>query len=167
MAVHRGGETASPQRHTSYDGAMELSVSPAVRSGFARRAAPICCGAALVAGAGFLATHDPGVAGSRFPGCLFHQTTGLWCPGCGLTRGTYQLVHGHLGAAVSYNIFTPFAVIAIAVAWLGWLRASWDQPAIRLPRHTVRMVGTVLPVLLIAYGVLRNIPAVPFRALAP
>ena len=38
---------------------MELSVSASVRSGFARRAAPICCGAALVAGAGFLATHDP------------------------------------------------------------------------------------------------------------
>ena len=23
--------------------------------------------------------------GARYPGCLFHQTTGLWCPGCGLT----------------------------------------------------------------------------------
>ena len=146
---------------------MELSVAPAVRGGFARRAAPICCGAALVAGAGFLATHDPGAAGARYPGCMFHQTTGLWCPGCGLTRGTYQLLHGHIGAALSYNIFTPLALFAIAVAWLGWLRVSWDMPAMRLPRHTARFTSLVLPALLIAYGVLRNLPVGPLRALAP
>ncbi len=142
-------------------------MSAPAHGGFARRAAPICCGAALVAGAGFLATHDPGAAGARYPGCLFHQSTGLWCPGCGLTRGTYQLLHGHLGAALSYNIFTPLALLAIALAWLGWLRSSWDKPAIRLPRDTTQFVAVVLPALLIAYGVLRNIPTGPLQSLAP
>ena len=146
---------------------MELSMSAPMRGGFARRAAPICCGAALVAGAGFLATHDPGAAGARYPGCLFHQTTGLWCPGCGLTRGTYQLLHGHVGAALSYNIFTPLALVAIAVAWLGWLRASRDMPPLRLPRHTGGFTSAALPVLMIAYGIARNIPLAPLRTLAP
>ncbi len=146
---------------------MELSVSASERGGFARRAAPICCGAALIAGAGFLATHDPGTSGTRYPGCLFHQMTGLWCPGCGLTRGTYQLLHGDVGAALSYNIFTPLALVAIAIAWVGWLRVSWDMPAIRLPRRTTQFVAVILPTLLIAYGVLRNLPVTPLRALAP
>ncbi|HEX3088880.1 MAG TPA: DUF2752 domain-containing protein [Ilumatobacteraceae bacterium] len=146
---------------------MELSMSVPERGGFLRRAAPICCGAALVAGTGFLATHDPGAAGARYPGCLFHQTTGLWCPGCGLTRGTYQLLHGHVGAALGYNLFTPLALVAIAVAWFAWVRTSWNMPAPRLPRHTATFTSTVLPTLLIAYGVLRNIPVGPLRSLAP
>ena len=146
---------------------MEVSVTATIGSGFARRVAPICCGAALAAGAGFLATHDPAAAGARYPGCVFHQTTGLWCPGCGLTRGTYQLLHGHVGAALGYNILTPLALVAIVVVWVGWLRTSWDMPALRLPASGARLIATILPVLLITYGVLRNIPAGPFRSLAP
>jgi Protein of unknown function (DUF2752) len=146
---------------------MELSVSASERGGFARRAAPICCGAALVAGAGFLATNDPGTSGVRYPGCMFHQMTGLWCPGCGLTRGTYQLLHGHVGAALSYNIFTPLALLATALALVGWLRVSWGMSPIGRPRLATQFVSVALPVLLIAYGVLRNIPIGPLRALAP
>jgi hypothetical protein len=145
---------------------MELSAPVSAHSGLARRAAPIGCGAALVAGAGFLVTHDPGASGA-YPGCMFHQMTGLWCPGCGLTRGTYQLLHGHIGAALGYNLFTPIALLAIVVAWFGWLRVSWDIPALRFPPNTARLTATILPVVLIAYGVLRNIPVAPFRALAP
>jgi Protein of unknown function (DUF2752) len=167
MAVHRGGETASLQRQSSYDEAMELSVAAARRGGLTRRAAPICCGAALVAGAGFVATHDPGAAGARYPGCVFHQMTGLWCPGCGLTRGTYQLLHGHLGSALSVNVFTPLALVAIVVAWVVWLRTSWGGPPIRLPLGAIRALAVILPVVILAYGVLRNIPVTPLKALAP
>ena len=98
---------------------------------------------------------------------MFHQMTGLWCPGCGLTRGTYQLLHGHIGAAIGFNVFTPLALLAIAVAWLSWLRVSWDMPAIRFPHATARLAATILPALLITYGVLRNLPIAPLRALAP
>jgi Protein of unknown function (DUF2752) len=119
----------------------------------------------LAASAAFIATHNPGAAGSGFPVCMFHQTTGLWCPGCGLTRGTYQLLHGHVGAALSYNIFTPIALAAIVVAWWGWVRVSWGGAPIRLPRATGRWSAILLPTLLIAYGVLRNMPGL--QALAP
>ena len=134
---------------------------------FARCAAPIACGGALVAAAAFLATHDPASPGARFPGCPFHQATGLWCPGCGLTRGTYQLLHGDLAAALGYNVFTPLALIAIAVVWIAWLRRSWGAPPLRLPEHAGRLLGSALPMLIIAYGVLRNLPLEPLSALAP
>ena len=94
---------------------MEIGLPASVHGDLGRRAAPIACGAALAASAAFLATHDPGAAGSRYPSCVFHQMTGLWCPGCGLTRGTYQLLHGHVGAALGYNVFTPLALVAIVV----------------------------------------------------
>jgi hypothetical protein len=144
------------------------SIRPAIqRSAVVVRAAPVACGCALAAVAGFVATHDPAAAGSRFPGCAFHQITGLWCPGCGLTRGTYQLLHGHVGAALGYNVFTPLALIAIVAAWFGWLRSSWGARPLRLPASAARRLAVAMPILIIAYGVLRNLPVAPLRALAP
>ena len=64
-----------------------------------RRIAPIAGGAAVVAGAVLVATNDPAAPGSHFPACAFHSATGLWCPGCGLTRGLHALLDGHLGTA--------------------------------------------------------------------
>ncbi len=127
----------------------------------------MACGAALVASAAFVASHDPSTPGSRFPACVFHQATGLWCPGCGLTRGTHQLLHGHIGAALSSNIFTPIVLAAILAVWVVWLRVSWGAAPIHVPRRTSRMLAFALPALVIAYGVLRNIPVDPLRSLAP
>ncbi len=31
-----------------------------------------------------------------YPICIFHQSTGLLCPGCGSLRAMHQLLHGHL-----------------------------------------------------------------------
>ena len=115
----------------------------------------------------FIATHNPASSSSPYPTCAFHQATGLWCPGCGLTRGTYQLLHGHIGAALSYNIFTPVALAAIVVVWLGWVRVSWGASPMRVPPHTARWLAIITPALLLLYGVLRNVPVAPLRALAP
>lgn len=93
--------------------------------------------------------------------------TGLWCPGCGLTRGTYQLLHGHVGAALGYNIFAPVVLVAIVAVWFAWLRVSWGAMPIRVPRGAARSLPVILPVVLIGYGVLRNLPVGPLRSLAP
>ena len=145
---------------------MELGVVASAHSGAGRRVAPVGCGVALVGAASYIGTHDPGVAGS-YPGCAFHQLTGLWCPGCGLTRGTYQLLHGHVGAAVSYNVFAPLVVAAVVVVWVGWLRASWGAKPIQVSHRVGRLLAVMAPVLLIVYGVLRNLPVASLRTLAP
>jgi hypothetical protein len=59
------------------------------------------------------------------------------------------------------------AVIAIIVAWLAWLRMSWGAPPIRLPQRAGRWLAVAMPAVIIAYGVLRNVPVAPLRALAP
>ena len=56
-----------------------------------------------------------------------------------------QLLHGNVGAALSYNIFTPLALVAIVVAWFAWLRVSWGAPAIRLPQSSLRWMAVILP----------------------
>ena len=54
---------------------------------------------------------------SIFPPCLFHQVTGLDCPGCGAQRSFHQLLHGHLIAAIRLNAMFVFSVPLFA--WLG------------------------------------------------
>jgi hypothetical protein len=142
-------------------------MSVLLRADLGRRLAPICCGGALVAGAAFLATHEPGVAGARYPGCAFHAMTGLWCPGCGLTRGAFELLHGHVASALAYNVFTPLVLVAVMVAWIGWLRSSWGAPPPRVPTSVLRALTLTLPAMVLTYGALRNIPLAPLRGLAP
>jgi len=113
----------------------------------------------------YVASHDPVGAGNHYPTCVFHELTGLWCPGCGLTRGTYALLHGDLPAAVSLNVFTPLVLGVILMTWVAWVRRAWGRPprpiALRLPRWwSPALIATVL-----AYGVVRNLPG--FHALAP
>ena len=111
--------------------------------------------------------HYPPSEYSFYPRCPFNQVTGLHCPGCGLTRGTYQLLHGHVGAALSYNIFTPVAIAAIVIVWLSWVRTSWGGQPTHLAPRAARWLAILTPALLLVYGVLRNVPVAPLRALAP
>ena len=136
-----------------------------------QRAAPIACGVGLAAGAVAVAIGDPAASGSRFPGCIFHATTGLWCPGCGITRGTHQLLNGHIGAALGYNIFTPVAIAAIMIGWFTWTRRSWGKPPLTWAYHwptrwSARWFAS-LPAIAVGFTVLRNLPIQPFKSLAP
>ncbi|MEQ1872982.1 MAG: DUF2752 domain-containing protein [Ilumatobacteraceae bacterium] len=134
---------------------------------WARRALPVTCGCAAAGLAAFVALNDPSATNSHFPQCVFRATTGLWCPGCGLTRGFHQLFNGDVGSALSYNLFVPLVVLAAGLGWWSWMRTSWDRPPLNLPQWLTRPIVWALPAALIVYGVLRNIPTAPFNALAP
>lgn len=131
------------------------------------RAAALATGAALAGAAVLVATNDPSAPGSRFPGCAFHAATGLWCPGCGLTRGTHHLLTGDPLAALSSNVFTPFVLVAIALSWLAWTLRSFGRE-VRLPRPALSgAAGGAVIALVAVFGVVRNLPVAPFDALAP
>jgi hypothetical protein len=128
----------------------------------------VCCGAALAASAVVVATNDPSTAGSRFPACAFHAATGLWCPGCGLTRGTHRLLNGDIPAALGMNVFTPLVLVAIVAAWWRWTRTSWGAPPRPIRAFSPNASWTMwLAAVLVAYGVLRNMPIDALRWLAP
>ncbi|MEO5901160.1 MAG: DUF2752 domain-containing protein [Ilumatobacteraceae bacterium] len=145
---------------------METTASRPV-VGLVSKALPVACCVALAGAAFVVATNDPAAANSHFPGCVFHNATGMWCPGCGLTRGIHALLNGHIGQALSANVFTLFAVAAIVVLTASWVRVAWGGSWLRLPARIERPLMFVGPAAILLYGVLRNIPAAPFRSLAP
>lgn len=87
--------------------------------------------------------------------CPLHRTTGLWCPLCGGTRATRELMHGDLWAAMGYNPFAlvlEVVVMVLVARWLlAWLRGQ------RRPLVTVRE-GILLGVALAVFAVVRNLP---------
>lgn len=48
--------------------------------------------------------------------CPFHLITGLWCPGCGLTRAAGALARGQVGDAITWHpMILPLALQAVVV----------------------------------------------------
>lgn len=50
--------------------------------------------------------------------CPFRATTGLPCPGCGLTRAFCAIVRGELERALHFNIISPIVFLATIIVWL-------------------------------------------------
>lgn len=103
----------------------------------------------------YLYCHNP-AEGSYYPQCIFHLLTGLWCPGCGLTRGLYAFLHGDYLAAARMNyllfvVVPVFAVCACVSRRIGILKA----------------IDNLLLMLCLLFWIMRNIPCWPFILLAP
>lgn len=101
---------------------------------------------------------------SIYPVCPFHQLTGLECPGCGMLRGTYELLHGHLLTALHDN-----ALLILTLPFLGWLAGRY---LLRLARGRSTADIQLSPTWLwlwvcamVVFTVLRNFPA--FAWLSP
>ena len=114
----------------------------------------------------YLFLFNPAGGTAYFPSCPLRLLTGLYCPGCGTLRGLHQLLHGHLGAALGFNPLMVMALPFIGYAYLSYtmlaLRGS-SLPRVFVPPMLIRALFWVV----IAFGVLRNIPAYPFSLLAP
>jgi hypothetical protein len=107
---------------------------------------------------------DPNAGGGPFLPCLFHAFTGLYCPGCGLTRALHALVHGDLARMVAMNALLPLLLVALPLlAVHGWgYRLALPRPVLRTLLSAPFWIGLV-----IGFGVLRNLPWWPFSWLAP
>ncbi len=113
----RGGGLAVP-------GAGRRVPEPGAGSGERLRTAlpPLAVAVAAAAGAGYLWSRDPHLAGQVLPFCPWRRLTGLQCPGCGGTRMAYDLLHGDLAAAWRDNA-ALLLVLPVAVLLYGvWLR---------------------------------------------
>ena len=152
----------------------QMTAAGAGRAAPSMRVTPLIVGGALASAAVLVRANDPANAGTWWPGCAFRQVTGLWCPACGLTRGTHQLLNGHIGAALDHNAFTPVVLLAIVVTWVAWTRRSFGRAPTGLAvtlgslrDRTWRWLGPTLLTVAASYGVLRNLPVAPLQSLAP
>ena len=109
----------------------------------------LAAGLALAADVAF----DP--AQRHVPLCPLHASTGLWCPLCGSLRAADSLAHGHLGAAVHYNLLL---VAAVPFAMLWWLDSSTRTRRGLTPRRLPRTAVAAVCVFAIVFAVVRNTP---------
>lgn len=109
--------------------------------------------------------YNPAVSGF-YPKCLFHELTGLHCPGCGGTRAVHSLLHGHFLEALNYNALTVLTVLFIIYFLItsisGYLPG---KPNIRFKLTSYWTYAIFWGIM--AFWIVRNIPVFPFSLLAP
>jgi hypothetical protein len=98
-----------------------------------------------------------------FPVCQFHRLTGLNCPGCGMTRALYALLHGDLLTALRDNALFVLTLAGLAMRslWFGAIKFCGRPAGDFFP------LKFLWPLLIVAivFTVLRNLPA--FNFLSP
>ena len=104
-----------------------------------------------------LRDHIIGFAG-HMPPCSFHKLTGYWCTGCGNTRSTIALLHGHIWTAIRNNATIPFLGLLLCLLYIENLAAVFGRDIKLLPRKTwiwLTVIG-----LFLVYFIVRNfVPA--------
>ena len=116
-------------------------------------------------GVAMLYTFDPRNSGT-YPICPFLGLTGYHCPGCGTLRALHQLLHGNVIAALGYNPLTVLTLPFIAYSFADGAMKSFRIKG--LPRFFIpHQYIWALFVGIVAFWVLRNVPAEPLTVLAP
>ena len=120
---------------------------------------------AMIGGAAAVWYFDPTKAGF-FPVCPLYSMTGFACPGCGLTRGFHALFHGDIVKALDFNALLPLFGLLVASAFISMAYFAFrgrKPPVNLLPPNGL----WIFFVLMITFGVLRNLPWFPFTVLFP
>ncbi len=96
--------------------------------------------------------------------CAFYELTGYYCPGCGSGRAARALLRGDVAAALGYNaLFTLLLLPCGILLARGYLRFVFPGLGLRPLRLPARVGGAALA-LILAFWLLRNLPAFAFLA---
>jgi uncharacterized protein DUF2752 len=97
------------------------------------------------------------------PLCPFAILTRHPCPGCGLTRGTLALLHGHLGEALRFHPLVPVVspLVALVLGWnaLSYVRRGRWSAAEGAQGRWITRAAAMLGALMIAVWVARFLGA--------
>lgn len=120
---------------------------------------------ALLVGALVLYSHPPSST-PWYPKCQLYQLTGWYCSGCGATRATFALLHGRLEEAARMNVL---AVVVLPMVVVFAMRSLWRWAQGGTARSSAPSpwLAILVAVVLIGFGVVRNLPWPPFTWLAP
>lgn len=96
--------------------------------------------------------------------CVFNKITGLYCPGCGMTRAVFSMMDLEFYQAFRYNIFSimllPVLIIYFVGEIYGWLFSRKNPIDTKIPK----LFWIIIVVLMLMYGILRNISMFYFLA---
>ena len=89
--------------------------------------------------------------------CLFHLLTGLYCPGCGISRMFISILHLDFLNALRYNsmvmFLSPFLLVLLFQVLFSYVKTGSKKLS---KRQTVAV--WIMAGLLLLFGILRNIP---------
>jgi len=109
--------------------------------------------------------YDPAKA-NLFPVCPMYQITGCACPGCGLTRGFHALFNGNVSGALGFNALLPLWALILGYVWISLFLYAFRGKGLPMWMTHPKFLWGFMIVLLV-FGVARNIPAYPFTLLFP
>lgn len=121
--------------------------------------------AALAGGAAAIAYFDPSKP-NFLPACPLFALTGLACPGCGLTRGFHALFHGDIITAIDFNALTPLWAVIFAYVGLSLTLLAIRGRGLPMWPTNPKFVA-VAGIVLLLFGIVRNIPVYPLTILFP
>ena len=104
---------------------------------------------------------------SFLPRCLFYMFTGLYCPGCGSQRAISSLLHGDVWQAINYNLLLVFSLPIVLYAAGIRIMNVFGPRQYRQRLFYKSWFTRLILVLVIVFGIARNIPFYPFNLLAP
>ena len=91
--------------------------------------------------------------------CLFYEITGYYCPGCGITRVLFSLLKLDFYQAFRYNPLIFILIIITGIYWLvKFILKKFMNISIEIPNY----VYYILLIIVIIFGILRNIPMFDF-----
>jgi hypothetical protein len=103
----------------------------------------------------YVAAVDPS-EGGVWPPCPSRVLLGFDCPGCGGLRGTHDLLHGDVVAAMDHNLLVPVVLAVAGLSLALWLLPLVGRPARRLAPP--RWLATAAVVVVTLFTALRNLP---------
>lgn len=94
--------------------------------------------------------------------CVFHEITGYYCPGCGITRCIFSIIRCDLYDAFCYNelvfILLPFLFIyEIYMVYL-YIFDKKDNIINKIPNY----IWIILIIIVITFGIIRNLDCFSF-----
>ena len=96
--------------------------------------------------------------------CPFYRLTGLYCPGCGTGRAIQALCHGHIALAIRCNILLfILGLPCLFVLAHEYVRIVFPTLKLKPVTASQTCIRAVI-ILILAFWVLRNAPALSFLA---
>ena len=96
--------------------------------------------------------------------CVSRELTGLYCSGCGMTRAVLSLLKLDFYQAFRYNAFSVILIPILFFYFYGEVYAHCFNEKNFIAQKIPMMFWVVIIVLMLIYGVLRNIPYFAFLA---
>jgi len=121
---------------------------------------PVITAAAIATGCAYVGLNNPETQSMLGP-CGFYAVTGMYCPGCGMTRALHSVLNGNILRAVQFNAMFVIALPVLMYFYIWW--TMWAFTGRKLPIFTIsRKAAWGIVAVAVFFVVGRNFPgAVP------